>query len=295
MAAGSCSGRRGPGNLPAHRGAWRHPHQGGAGAAHPPHQQSGLAAHDTSSLRCPERRAAAAAGGAPAHQGADPELLRAGEFRHVRGHAVLRPRRRARRTCGWRPWGARSRPTTRCVSSTRTTASSPSARSASSSPAALIRCAAITARPSTTQGLHQRRVLSLGRPDAPAPIRQLHGRGPRRTHQSRRREDQRRGDREPHPAAPFGAKRRLRRHARPRSRRAHVRLRHTPPRPAPWPGRARELSRRQGDRAVQAARTARDHVRLSALDFGKVSKKTLVEMVTRKLDDERAAVAARAG
>ena len=75
--------------------------------------------------------------------------------------------------------------------------------------------------------VHARRLLPFGRPDAPAPVRQLRGRGPQEgPHQPRRREDQRRGDREPHPAAPGGAERGLRADARPRPGRAHVRLRH---------------------------------------------------------------------
>ena len=136
--------------------------------------------------------------------------------------------------------------------------------------------------------LHPRRVLPLRRSDAAAPVGQLHGRGPQEgPHQPRRREDQRRGDREPDPPAPGGAERRLRRHARSRSGRAHVCLRH--------PARGASLcARRSSSRSSPARRSpgsscrsgSRSCTEFPLSTFGKVSKKMLVEMVTDKLADE---------
>ena len=75
------------------------------------------------------------------------------------------------------------------------------------------------------QPVHRRRLLPLGRPDAQAPVGQLRRRGPQEgPHQPRRREDQRRGDREPDPVAPGGAERRLRAGARSEPGREDVRL-----------------------------------------------------------------------
>ena len=161
--------------------------------------------------RDPERRPAHAAGSAPAHAAADSGRVRSGELRHVRGHAVLRAprrsggreardlrasdlprrrgetgRRRGSRSCGWRNGGA---DLPRAVYAAR-----------------LFRRAGVQRAP-----VHARRLLPLGRPDAPASVGQLRGRGPQEgPDQPRRREDQRRGNREPDPVASGGAERRLR-------------------------------------------------------------------------------------
>ena len=131
------------------------------------------------------------------------------------------------------------------------------------------------------RAVHRRRLLPLRRPDAPAPLRQLRGRGPQEgPHQPRRREDQRRGDREPDPLAPGGAERRLRAGARPEPRREDVRLRRSCK-----PGRALDArragrfpagTRRSPSSSCPSACSICDDFPVST--FGKVSKKALAEM-----------------
>ena len=132
-----------------------------------------------------------------------PGVLRAGELRHGRRHADVRAPRRPATRCGWRRSAGRSAPTTRCGWSTRTATTSPTARSASCSAARPVHAARLLRRAGVQRArLHPRRLLPLRRPDAAPPLRQLHRRGPQEgPDQPRRREDQRRGDREPRSSA----------------------------------------------------------------------------------------------
>ena len=139
-----------------------------------------------------------------------------------------------------------------------------------------------------SQSLHLGRLLPLGRSDAAASLRQLHGRGPQEgPDQPRRREDQRRGDREPDPLA---------------SRRCRT----SPASPCPMPmlgermcacvilapgktltlQRAGRLSPDQGDRQIQAARAAGGDGRLPAVDIRQGVEERMVEMVSAKIAEE---------
>ena len=114
------------------------------------------------------------------------------------------------------------------------------------------------------QAVHRRRLLLLGRPDAPAPVGQLRGRGPQEgPDQPRRRKDQRRGNREPDPHAPGRAERRLRRDARSEPGREDVRLRHPARRAHADAQGTGRLPARQGNRQLQAAGAAGTDARIS--------------------------------
>src|SRR5436853_51847 len=150
----------------------------------------------------PERRPAHAARGAAAHASIDPQLVRAGELRHVRRHAVLRaPRRSAGSEArDVRPADLRRR---RSAAPRRRRPAGARWRSRRADLPRALYVARLLRRARVQQEtVHARRLLSLGRPDAQAPVGQLRGgRAEEGPDQPRRREDQRRGNREPHPVA----------------------------------------------------------------------------------------------
>ena len=112
------------------------------------------------------------------------------------------------------------------------------------------------------------------------PSGELHGRRPQEgPDQSRRREDQRRGDRKSHPRPSRGAERRLRGPAGSGAGRADVRLRHPQARRHLDARRPCSVSRGRRDRQTQTPRAPRDPGRVPALPIGKVSKKDLVSLV----------------
>src|SRR5712692_9977477 len=256
-------------SLPSHRAAPGDASEGRAGAPDPADQRSlDRKIRSFLAARHPERRPAHAARGEAAHPRADPERVRAGKLRHVGRDALLRApggsgggatgdlraadfagrrgetrRRRGRGGCARR--GGR--------------ADLPRALYA----ARLLRRAGIQ-----REAVHARRVLPLGRPYAPAPVRQLRRRRPQEgSHQPRRRKDQRRGDREPDSLAPFGAEHRVRRDARSADGREDVRLRDPERRLRSHAQGARRVPHGKGDRKVQAARAARSLARFSRVDF----------------------------
>src|SRR5204863_293158 len=97
-------------------------------------------------------------------------------------------------------------------------------------------------------------------------VRQLRRRRPQEgPDQPGRREDQRGGDREPDPLAPGRAERRVRAHARPGARRAHVRVRGAAPGPARYVARDRRAPHRGRHREVQATRAPGADRRAAAL------------------------------
>ena len=200
----------------AYRAAPRHASEGRSGAAHPSHQRPvGGGFRPVVGAADPERWPAHAARGAAAHARAVPQRLRAGELRHVRRAADVRPpgRRRGSAAGDLRPAGLRRRRGEADRRRRRRGDRWRSRRAGLPRPvhaARLLRRARVQRAP-----VHRRRLLSIGRPDAAASERQLRGRGPQEgSHQPRRREDQRRGSGEPHPDASRGTERRLRADAR---------------------------------------------------------------------------------
>ena len=197
----------------------------------------------------PERRAADAARGAPEDPAAHPERVRAGEFRDVGRDAVVRAPRRPRGGASSRPAAGRSARTTRCASV------DDEGREVPPGEVGELTCRGpytlrgyygvpeYNARQFTPDGFYRSGDLMRLHPSGNYIVegrkKDLINRGGG--------EDQRRGDREPDPAASGGAERGLRADARPGSGRADVRLRDPAAgrRPvAPGPGRVPDAARR---------------------------------------------------
>ena len=136
---------------------------------------------------------------------------------------------------------------------------------------------------------HSGRFLPLGRSDAAASFRKLHGRGTKEgSHQPRRRKNQRGGSGKPHPVASRGQKRRLHRHSRSDAW-ANACA------PACCLRDGANLTFHELSDFLRGKEIAKYKLpeRLEILEdfplstFGKVSKKKLVEMISRKIAAEQ--------
>ena len=241
-----------------HRPAPGHPHPRGSCPAHPLDQRpGGPRLRPGVGAGHPERRAAAPAGDAAADRAGVPQRHRAGELRHGRGTANVRPAGRpARGAAGdGRPADLPGR---RGTTGRRGRAGRARRRHRRTAGARPVHAARLLQRArAQPAGVLAGRLLPVRRPDVAAPERQLRRRGAQQgPDQPGRGKDLRRGGGEPHPVPPRGAERGVRAGARSRTGGAYVRLRHpAPPRHAD-PARTGGVPDRAGDRPAQAAGTA---------------------------------------